>query len=219
MPDMDRDAQRFSEQLPFLVNGTLLPTDVAWMSAYLDAHPQARQELKFAELLRQSALRDAPPTGEEERLDNFLQRYRQQRAPVGPLAAVARWFTRSWNLPSYALAAVALAFAAETLMLGVLVSPAQDEERYRGSAAGCPQLGDIRLKLGPETRLAEMAVLLRQVRLSVIGGPSINGEFWVRPAEGQLAQQALDGLRASALVDEAVAVNQPQMLPACATRR
>lgn len=219
MANMDRGAQRFSELLPFLVNGTLAPAEVAWMNAYLDAHPQAGQELKFAELLRQSALREAPPTSEDERLDQFLKRYRQQRAPAGSLAAVARWFTRSWNLPSYALAALVVALATETLMLGALVSPAQDEERYRGSAAGCPQAGDIRIKLGPDTKLAEMAALLRQAHLSVVDGPSVNGEFWVRPPVGQQAQQALSDLRANPLVDEAVSIDQPQMLPTCAARR
>jgi hypothetical protein len=216
---MDRDAQRFSEQLPFLVNGTLPPEEVTWMNAYLDKQPQARQELKFADLLRQAALREAPPTAEIERLDRFLRSYRHLREPSGPWAAVATWFNRSWNLPSYALAALTLVFAAETLLLGTLLSTTQEEERYRGKASGCPQVGDIRIKLGPETKLAEMAALLRQVRLSVIDGPSVNAEFWVRPAAVQDTQPALVDLRASPLVDEAVSIDLQSMLPACTSRR
>jgi hypothetical protein len=65
---------RFNELLPWYVNGTLDATDRAWMDKYLQDHPQACQQLRWEQLLREEVQRNSPNVSEEIGLAKVMAR-------------------------------------------------------------------------------------------------------------------------------------------------
>ena len=72
MVDAHSERQRFVELLPFYVNGTLDAKDHDWVDAYLATHPNAENELKFMQILRESTRNTTSKVPEAQRLERLL---------------------------------------------------------------------------------------------------------------------------------------------------
>ena len=79
MPDKDNDQQRFSELLPFYVNDTLGSDERIWMEGFLANHPELKNEKRVVEPLAQLTQETALPLPEPERLERFLNQWREER--------------------------------------------------------------------------------------------------------------------------------------------
>jgi hypothetical protein len=210
--------ERFTELLPWYVNGTLDADDRAWVDAQLREHPELASELQWVESLQTQLREAAPQVSDEIGLDRALARIAQAKReaqawtrtrPAAPPAApgwlgrVREWFGEFGLKPSMALALAVIAVQAGFLAQMTLTSKETSEIRaMRPSPVVQGPLLKVNFK--PDATEADIRLLLVEIQGSLAGGPGQLGDYYLRvPAERVSA--ATDRLKASRIV-EAVAV-------------
>lgn len=204
MPEQTQDEQRFTELLSFYVNDTLGAEDRAWMDAYLAAHPELHNEKRFVEKLAKLSRETVSPVPEQQRLEQFLGKWRESQPRLSWLRRVKAWLANPIRLPSPALAAVAILVVAQSVLIGTLLTDGAEENTFRGGRLDCVAEPRIRVVFSPAAKHVEVVLLLRKLELTVQDGPSETGEFWLTVPVGRLPSEAQAMLRSSALVEEAV---------------
>ena len=204
MFDQDKDLQRFSELLPFYVNDTLNQDDQAWMESYLASHPELKNEKRFVEHLAKLSKETASPFPESERLERFLNQWREERPSPSLLQRLKAWLQCPILMPAPVLVAVAMLVVAQSVIIGSLMSDSGQEDAFRGGRADCIASPRIRVVFNPDAKHVEIVLLLRKLELTVQEGPSETGEFWLTAPKGRLIEEAQAMLRTSAVVEEAV---------------
>ena len=81
--------ERFSELLPWYVNGTLSAEDRAWVDGYLSEHPTAREELDWYRSLQEGIADSAPKVPATIGLAKTMSLIRGDR-PKGEVSADVR---------------------------------------------------------------------------------------------------------------------------------
>lgn len=216
MPDKDKDHQRFTEHLPFYVNGTLSQDDHQWMASYLASHPEARNEQRFVELLGDLSRHTSSPVPESERLERFMGKWREVRPTPSFLQKVKDLLRLPLRIPATALAAVTVVVIAQSVIIGSLVTESGQEETFRGERGDCVVGPRIRVVFIPEARHVEIVLLLRKLEMTVQEGPSETGEFWLAAPKGRSLEEAQAMLRSSAVVEEAVVARDNRPTAGCA---
>lgn len=216
MPDKDNDQQRFSDLLPFYVNDTLTPDERIWMESFLANHPELKNEKRFVEHLAKLTQETASPTPEPERLERFLNQWREER-PSPPLwQRLKAWTQGPVRMPAPVLAAVAVLFVAQSVIIGSLMTDPTQEGAFRGERADCISSPRIRIVFNPDAKHLEIVLLLRKLGMIVQEGPSETGEFWLTPPQGQQLEEAQALLRSSPLVQEAMITRDSRPSAGCA---
>lgn len=199
----DADATRFSELLPFYVNGTLEGDDLAFVERYLREHPRAQAELRFTQLLgdrlRATAIDRVPTAG----LDRLLGDFNAARNSGGMRVRFAYW-REHWGLsPAFAVAA-AVVVVQGGLLIGRETGTPSPWAETRGQSAG-PAVGPVlRLSVRPDARFDAVTELLQSLRGSIVSGPDERGELSVQFMEGADLDALQASLRDSGLVDDVV---------------
>ena len=216
MFDQDKDLQRFSELLPFYVNDTLNQDELAWMESYLASHPELKNEKRFVERLAKLSQETASPIPEQERLERFLNQWREERPSPSLLQRVKAWLQGPIRMPAPVLAAVAMLVVAQSVIIGSLMSDFGQEAASRGGRADCIASPRIRVVFNPDAKHLEIVLLLRKLEMTVQEGPSEIGEFWLTAPKGRLVEEAQAMLRSSAVVEEAVIAPDTRPSAGCA---
>lgn len=226
MADKSADETRFEALLPFFVNQTLDANDQAWMEDHLSTHAQARQQLQFEKVLRDTVLQTRPQQAESERLNQLLKSLeadRKSRNPKGGLIAwwdslaLGEWMKSPIRIPSAAFAMVAVLFVAQSVFFVSEMSQSTQEQSYRSSRPECgPTAPRLRVVFTPDAKHVEIVQLMRKLEMTVRNGPSENGDLWLSVAPGRSLDEALSMLRASPLVEQAMAGPESRSDPACA---
>lgn len=175
-------AQRFADQLPYLLNGTLDDNEAAWMTDYLQNHPEAQQEWALAMSLRQASLVTEDPSANELR----WQSLRPHLANVETAPAARALWQRLWNwrLPAPAIVSVCLAVAIGMLWWPTVETPSQPESRAlevtpASIATPCQQQWRARVVFGEQVSVQEAVIQIRAAGASRISLPTQLGEWWL----------------------------------------
>ena len=216
MLDKDNDQQRFSELLPFYVNGTLGPDERTWMEGFLVDHPELKNERRFVEHLAKLTRETASPTPEPERMELFLKQWREERPAPSLWQRVKALMQGPIRLPVPVLAAVAILVVSQSVILGSLMTNSTKKDAFRGELADCVASQRMRVVFSPDAKHVEIVLLLRKQGLSVQEGPSETGEFWLIAPRGQQPEEAQAMLRSSPLVQEAVITHDSRPRAGCA---
>lgn len=167
-----------------------------------DTHREIDQHLRK---ILQSTV---PPTPEDIRLKRFLDEYHTLYPKPSLLQRLTNWFAAPHWLPAPMVAAIAavLIIAQGVIIAQLLPGTTEESQIYRGTVMKCDDSPRIRVIFKPEVQHAEVIILLRKVEANLIGGPSENGEIYLRVPKGRSLDEAYALLKSSALVDEAMTI-------------
>ena len=217
MHDVDQ-RRRFSEQLPYYINGTLGGVDREWMQQYMDTHLDAQREFRFESLLCETTRSVDSQVPEAERVNRLLgewHRVRPQRSWWN------RWLGLQWiaddhvagariAIPVPALAVLGALVVGQAVFFGskALVEP--QTNAYRSIAIPCVGANQIRVVFKPDSKNVDTVLLLRTLDAHLIAGPSETGEIWIALPSNVAQAQALTTLQSSPLIESAVASQHSQ---------
>lgn len=211
--------QRFQADLPFYVNGTLSADDQAWMESYISGHPLAQGTVDLERSLYAALQTQEESISEEEQLARFLR-----EMPASIFVKPSAWqrlYGRLAQTPAYkapSLSAlwqqgIRLPAPAFAVLVAMIVSQAafmakgslDESEHYRSQTlTACQKTPALKIIVKPDTRQADLVVLLRKVDASIVAGPSEMGELWLSVSgnRGAAIPAAIEQLRNSPLLNE-----------------
>ncbi len=215
-------SERFTELLPWYVNGRIDASDRAWVEEHMRTHPQAAAELRWYQSLQRRVHENAPNVSDEIGMDRALAKIHHDVQGEKRIAAARRAQTpttmervRSW-LGSFgltpALTAAVAVIALQGGLIFKLMQPADDEvtgiRAGRGVLVNAQPL--LKVNFSADAKEADIRMLLLEVRGDVIRGPSQLGDYYVNVPQGQLPVAAAR-MKADKIVE---AVNEVPGLPA-----
>ena len=205
MPDTTQDYEKFSEQLPLYVNGTLDPDERAWVDAYLQTSSKAQGDLKLSQLMSEAINSYTSPVPESVRLSRLLTSWHASRDKPSPLQTLLAWIKFPLQVPAAAMAVVTMLIVGQ---FGLLLNrPAELEgSAWRGEQRDCASAPLLRVVFAPDAKQGDIVLLLRSANASWHDGPSDTGEVWLSVSKGHSIQEAIATLRASSLVDDVVEI-------------
>ncbi len=186
-------SDRFSELLPWYVNGTLNAEDRAWVDSYLASHPAARAELDWYQSLQTKIHDNAPAIPATIGLARTMQLIRGDQPTMverisgflsdiglGPVTALAR------VRPMAALAAVAIVVQSGVIFNMMRQHAADEEALIRATKTVAVQEGPLlKLNFAPDAKEADIRLLLMSVQGTLAGGPGQLGDYFVRVPSGK----------------------------------
>ena len=201
MPDTTRDHERFSDQLPLYVNGTLEPDERAWMDAYLQANTKAQGELKLTELISATVNAYKSPVPEGERRARLLAAWKAGRNRPSLFQTLFHWARFPIPMPAAAMAVISMLVVGQLVV--IVNRPVEGQTgAWRGEQSDCAAAPLVRVIFAPDAKQGEIVQLLRQANVVMRDGPSDTGEVWLAVAKGHAESDAVAVLRASALVND-----------------
>jgi hypothetical protein len=216
MVDAHSERKHFVELLPFYVNGTLDADEHDWVDAYLAAHPNAENELKFMQILRESTRNTTSKVPEAQRLERLLGELRASRPAPSLLQKAVNWLQGVVRIPAPALAVVSMVVLAQAGIIGSLLSSGSEPDGFRGVRPECTIAPAIRVQFNPDAKHAHILLVLRSVEAIIQNGPTETGALWLAVPEGRSLDETQAMLRSSPLVEEVVVVKERQLPPECA---
>jgi len=216
------DEQRFAENLPFYVNGSLPTDEHAWMAAWLVQHPQWQagvDQARYERIASQSLCSDVP---ESVRLA-LLQRELAWPDAVVQAQSVTQQNSRNVLTHPWLTGLLGM------LLGGLLVAGAgiftphvnptpialQSTGLSRGERRDCPTPQDIRISLSASMQWGELAQLLRKLQLQLVNVPNQDGEVWVRINKGASMTETLSLLRNSPVIELALPASTSALTEPC----
>lgn len=211
--DAKSDGGRFVSQLPFYVNGTLAPTERAWMDEVAASDPSLQRalaaEMKFAQLVQAAVESEQPSTSTEVALGNALAAWRGRYAKEA-------WWHAFTNLPSVVLTAIS-ALAAMSLAQWAYIAIVLAGAAYapsRSLNADCRLEPMVRFTLRPDARWEDLVVLVRSQGLLLRQGPTESGQVLLAVPSGKTAEAVVSAVSADKSVQLAE-VMPPMQSPEC----
>lgn len=201
--------QRFVEDLPWFLNGTLEPQERRWVEDVLASSAWARREHTFEQEISRATraqLSDAP----EMPVADLLRRVRAAKPQVGgrpvgsvvggrpwlegllsPLRSSITFMARS----GFAMGLLAVVML-QTATLGWFASRgAEDTEATR--SFGQPGTASIRLRAATAVSEVQIRQALLAAGVTIVQGPNDLGEYMARPTGVRSMEESLAALRAS----------------------
>lgn len=196
---MDPAHQALQELLPWLVNGTLAPDQLAMVTEHLRGCAQCRQDVKWQRSVAAAA--PAAPEGldMERALGRLMPRLEARKAaPQRRLRDL--WEGRGW---------MPWALAAQTALIAVLAvqatAPDGLQPDYHVLGAGpMPTAGNMVVAFRPDATLADLRRLAQANGARVVDGPTVTGAYVLEVDAGRQAQVA-----AAFKADPAVLLAEP----------
>ena len=231
MAEQTDDAKRFAALLPFYVNQTLAQADQAWMEQQLSQRPHARQALQFELLLSQTVRNTRSEVAESVRVARLLQalhperkgRAAQPRAAwfgLGGLARGMAWGARL-AIPVPAVMALCILLLGQAVYIARTRMPEANNSAgnpYRGAMRACTDQPALRVQIKADARMEDIILLLRKAGATLKAGPSETGEVWVSIAPERAIADANTVLKASAIVEDVMALPPAPASEGCATK-
>lgn len=193
---------RFSELLPWYVNGTIGAEDRAWLESHVAANPEAKAELDFYRSLQSRMQESAPAVPATIGLAKVLHLIQGDRPTLAERAR-AFFFGEGGLRPALALAGLAVVAVQAGFIFSLSREAEDDAAAIRALRAQPVAEGPLlKLNLAPDAKEADLRFLLLSVQGSLAGGPGQLGDYYVRVPAGKEAA-ALDKLKASPIVQAA----------------
>lgn len=216
------DALRFSENLPFYVNGSLPAQEQAWMDACLAQHPQWQTDVEIAQqerIVSQSLRSDLPESARLSRLQRQLAwpdavAQAQPATHQNPRTVL----THPWLTGLLGMLLGGLLVAGSGIFVPDVNQPAHtapDTAMHRGERRDCVGAQDIRISLSHSMPWGELAQLLLKLQLQLVHGPNQDGEVWARINQGASMTETLSLLRNHPAIEQALPASKPALTEPC----
>lgn len=185
---------RFTELLPWYVNGTLSETDRAWVDNYLREHPESRAELDFYQALKADLHDNAPKVPSTIGLAKTLQLVGADRPTLRE--RVHGFFAGFGLRPALAMGLVAVVALQGAVIAGLWGGRADDDagSMRAGRTVAAEDGPVLKLNFSAEAKEADLRFALLAVQGTIVGGPGQLGDYYVRVPAGK-EQAALAKLR------------------------
>lgn len=177
------DDRRFQDLLPYWINGAIEGDDRMFMENYLNRHPQAAAEVKFAHLTRAAMLDIGSERAEDEGLERLLRQLRVESiVQVAPRwrDRVGAWKDRYGLTPAFMTAAAVVLLQAGALTgIELQGAPEAFTRGFESTALGNDSGPSLRLTFKSSIQFASAVELLRSEGGRVISGPDETGAMVV----------------------------------------
>jgi hypothetical protein len=181
--------ERFSELLPWYVNGTLSAEDRAWVDRYLAEHPAARAELEWFQSLQTRIHENVPPVPATIGLAKAMKLIRGDRPTFAE--RISAFFSDFGMRPAVALGMFAIFAVQGVIIFNQMQQVREDEVEIRALRAKTVEEGPLlKVNFAPEAKEADIRFLLVSVQGTVTGGPGQLGDWFVRVPPGKEAEVA-----------------------------
>lgn len=208
MHDSNEARKRFSELLPFYVNGTLNATDLTWMESYVSGNADAQNEYEFEKLLRDTTRRTASQRTEAEREASLLEELHRARSKtswwsrlLGVALPTQGGSSGALAIPIPALVVIGVLVIGQAIYIGSSSIHGTETNAYRNIVAPCAEGPQFRLVFKADAKNVDVVVLLRAAEASITAGPSATGEIWVVLPAGASVDTVQAMLRSSPIVE------------------
>jgi anti-sigma factor RsiW len=182
-------SDRFSELLPWYVNGTLGDEDRAWVERHLAEHADARAELDWYRSLQVRMQESAPAVPATIGLAKTMHLIRGDRPTIAE--RISAFFGDFGMRPALALAAVGVMAIQGGFIFNLMHEADDDAAQIRALQAKRVDEGPLlKLNFAPDAKEADIRHLLMTVQGSLAGGPGQLGDYYVRVPAGQESQTA-----------------------------
>jgi hypothetical protein len=212
MPPNSDDSTKFSELLPWLVNGRLERNDALWMGAWMAQHPEAQNE--YAKLLATQAnlVNRQLEFDAELTLNRTLKRIQDTNRAIASVTLSSKfkdWFKAQFSAMRFpplgyvAMLVVAVQTAVmfnQKLLLDEKFSPTRTFQ----TTSNPSDLVLMRITFDPDIREEELRLALASVNGKIVGGPGRLGDYYVR-VDGS-AKDVQKKLKTYAKVNSAIQV-------------
>jgi hypothetical protein len=204
------DRRRFTELLPWYVNGTLNAEDKAWLQAYLLTNPNAQGELAWMKSLQKQVQHGRAEFEVEMSLARVLKRIKNEAEGQAQPA----WYERLLSKlkqdisPKWAYAAAAVIIAQSAALLHYHHELATNYSVYRTTPTPAADVNQalLRVNFRVETREEDIRLALSGIEGVIVAGPGRLGDYYVRA--GLPVDQALDLLSKAKGVEKVLQVQQ-----------
>jgi hypothetical protein len=212
--------ERFSELLPWYVNGTLSEEDRQWVESFLRDNPTAREELDWYRSLQQGIADSAPKVPATIGLAKTMALVRGDRPTIAerimgffggmfltpaPAGRAGRSGAGAFSLrPALAIGLVIAVVVQAGIIASMFGSGGADQAAMMRAGSTVPAEEGPVLKLAfvPDAKEADLRLLLVGVQGTIVGGPGQLGDYYVRVPAGKEVE-AQKQLAASPLVQSA----------------
>lgn len=198
--------KRFNELLPWYVNGTLNAEDRAWVDHYLAEHPAARAEVEWHQSLKAQIHESAPKVPATIGLAKTMLLIRGDRPTLaerimGFIGGIGTGPVAAFSMrPALALGMLAVIVAQGGVIFNMMQHADEDAMQIRALQAVRVDEGPLlKVNFAPESKEADIRLLLVSVEGTLAGGPGQLGDYYVRVPAGK-EQQFADRLKSSAIV-------------------
>lgn len=190
--------ERFSDLLPWYVNGTLNDEDRAWVERYLREHPAARAELDWYRSLKAKIQDSVPQVPATIGLAKTMLLIRGDRPTL--MERITAFFGDFALRPAMALGMFALIAVQGGAIFNLMHQVDEDEMQIRALKAVQVDEGPLlKVNFTPEAKEADIRFALVAVQGELAGGPGQLGDYYVRVPAGK-EQEFADRLRSNAIV-------------------
>jgi hypothetical protein len=181
--------ERFFQLLPFYLNNTLKPDDLAFMTQYLREHPGMQNEVDVMRAIATQVHASAAVASENIGLDKVLARIALEKPAAGKARTEAGFWRRllgdgGWLKPAFAMSLAIMALQSWLLWQ----SSTSQETRYRGGAVnpGAEQNSPknqidtsvfFSVQFQPTASEAQLRLLLAGMQADIVAGPGAGGEY------------------------------------------
>jgi hypothetical protein len=191
----DPARRRFLDALPFWVNGTLVDSERHWCEAYLAEHPPLQSQLDFAQ-----ATAEQTRAGAERRLQGvpadigyglLASQLKPAASAPSVWARLREWLTapsaQGWRLAQGATMGLALGIGVMTLLPTLREAGDDTRSGWRSTAPALAEGPLLRASFKRELTENELRLALIEARVLIVAGPTRLGDYYLKPAPGQLA--------------------------------
>lgn len=204
--------RRFTELLPWYINGTLNAEDKAWLQGYLSSNPKAQGELEWMGSLHKQVQHGSAEFDVEISLARVLKRIKNeaqaqsQAKPAWHQGILSK--LKQDMSPKWAYAAAAVIIAQSAALLHYHHELATNYSVYRATPAPAADINQalLRVNFSVETREEDIRLALSGIDGVIVAGPGRLGDYYVRA--GLPVEQALDLLVKAKGVEKVVQVQQ-----------
>jgi hypothetical protein len=182
-------SDRFSELLPWYVNGTLNAEDRAWVERYVAEHPEARAELDWFRSLQTRIQESAPAVPLTVGLAKTMQLIRGDQPTWAE--RISAFFSDFGLRPAMALGMFAVVAVQSVVIFNQMQQVQDDAVEIRALRAKTVEEGPmLKVNFAPDAKEADIRFLLVSVQGTVAGGPGQLGDWFVRVPAGNEAATA-----------------------------
>jgi hypothetical protein len=179
------DAERFTELLPWYLNGTLSDSERHWVERYMQAHPNAQSEYEWLRTIKDDVQENSPTASDDKGLAETLARIRaevpsRRLHKLGWLARLGEAIAPRRMTPlGYAALALIAGQAALLIHFKQLLSERYSEVREVRVDNDLQEGRLVRLTFNANAREEDIRLALAQVGGRIVGGPGRLGDYYV----------------------------------------
>lgn len=196
--------ERFTELLPWYVNGTLNAEDRAWVENHLRQHPDARAELDWYRSLKTKIHDSVPQVPATIGLAKAMLLIRGDRPTLAE--RISAFFGDFALRPAMALGMFAVLAVQSGVIFNMMQRADDDEMQIRALKAVQVEEGPLlRVNFAPEAKETDIRFALVAVQGTLAGGPGQLGDYYIRVPAGK-EQEFAERMKSNSIVQSVALV-------------